>query len=123
MTALAPDPRSPQRRGFDERIASEPPLSAPDLSPDTVPAPVEAHLGPHRRPVAVAGVVEGALGGEGHLVPGAAGVGQRLAREAVQGLVDGLGLGEAGGGVVEVKHGLNWSTGRSHRTAGVRQEG
>src|SRR5262249_49097804 len=53
----------------------------------------------------VAGVVEGVLGGEGHLVAGAAGVGQALAREVVEGLVDGLGLGEAGGGVVEVDHG------------------
>ena len=49
-------------------------------------------------------VVEGALGGEGHLVPGPAGVGQRLPGEAVQGLVDGFGLGETGGGVVEVDH-------------------
>src|SRR5262249_33686614 len=52
----------------------------------------------------VAGVVEGALGGQGHLVAGAAGVGEALPGEAVERLVDGLGLGEAGRGVVEVNH-------------------
>ena len=50
----------------------------------------------------VAAVVEGALGGEGHLVPGPAGVGEVVPGEAVERLVDGLGLGETGGGVVEV---------------------
>src|SRR5262249_14369571 len=52
----------------------------------------------------VAAVVQGALGGQRHLVACAAGVGQRLARELIQRAVDGLGLGEAGGGVGEVGH-------------------
>src|SRR5262249_43729772 len=50
----------------------------------------------------VPAVVQGVLGGQGHLVAGPAGVGEALACEGVEGLVDGLGLGEAGGGVVEV---------------------
>src|SRR5262249_37764575 len=52
----------------------------------------------------VAAVVEGALGGQGHLVSGAAGVGELRAREGVERPVDGLRLGEAGRGVVEVDH-------------------
>ena len=52
----------------------------------------------------VPAVVEGALGGQRHLVAGAAGIGQVVPGEAVEGLVDALGLGEAGGGVVEVDH-------------------
>src|SRR5262249_24019472 len=54
---------------------------------------------------AVPRVVEDALGGQGHLVAGAAGGGQRRAGEAGQGLVNRLRLGKAGGGVVEVDHG------------------
>ena len=50
----------------------------------------------------VPAVVEGVLGGQGHLVPGPAGVGELRPGEAVEGLVDGLRLGETGGGVVEV---------------------
>ena len=61
MTAPTPDTRSPQRRAVDEQTASEPPLAPPDLPPGAVASPVEAHLGPRRRPVAVAGVVENGL--------------------------------------------------------------
>ena len=50
-------------------------------------------------------VVEHPLGRHGHPMPGPAGVGQAGSREAVEGLIDRLGLGEAGGGVVEVDHG------------------
>ena len=33
-----------------------------DLPPDARYSPVETHLGPHRRPVAVAGIVENGFG-------------------------------------------------------------
>ena len=49
-------------------------------------------------------VVEGMLGGQRHLVSGPAGIGEALPREAIEGLIDGFGLGETGGGVVEVDH-------------------
>ena len=52
----------------------------------------------------VAGVVQGVLGRQGHLVAGAARVSEVLAGEAVKGLVNGFGLGETGGGVIEVDH-------------------
>jgi hypothetical protein len=58
MTTPAPDPRDPQRRARDEQVASEPPLSPPDLPPGAAASSVEAHLDSRRRPVAVAGVVE-----------------------------------------------------------------
>ncbi len=61
MTAPAPDTRSPERRALDEQIASEPPLAPPDLPPGATPSPVEVHIRPRRRPVAVAGVVENGL--------------------------------------------------------------
>ncbi len=61
MTAPAPDLRGPQRRARDEQIASEPPLPPIDLPPDAAASPVEAHLAPRRRPLAVAGVVENGL--------------------------------------------------------------
>ncbi len=61
MPAPAPDPRSPERRAEDERIASESPLPRPDLPPGTVASPVEAHLPSRHRPMAVAGVVENGL--------------------------------------------------------------
>ena len=51
-------------------------------------------------------IVEGAFGGQGHLVPGPARIGEVVAGEVVQGLVDRLGLGETRGGVVEVDHDL-----------------
>lgn len=61
MTAPAPDLRSPQRQARDEQIASEPHLPSPDLPPNAVASPVEAHLASRSRPVAVAGVVENGL--------------------------------------------------------------
>jgi hypothetical protein len=61
MTAPAPDTRSAERRDRDEQIASEPQLPPPDLPPGAAASPVEAHLRPRRRPVAVAGVVENGL--------------------------------------------------------------
>ena len=61
MTALAPDPRDPQRRAHDEQIASEPQLPPPELPPGAAASPLEAHLASRRRPVAVAGVVENGL--------------------------------------------------------------
>ncbi len=56
------DPRSPKRRGRDEQIAAEPQLAPLELPADAPSAPMETHLGPHRRrPLAVAGVVENGL--------------------------------------------------------------
>jgi hypothetical protein len=56
------DSRSPERRARDEQIAAEPPLAPPVLAPDVQPAPVEAFLSSrHRRPVAMAGIVENGL--------------------------------------------------------------
>ena len=63
----------------------------------------------------MAAVVEGVFGGEGHLVAGPAGVGKVMPREAIEGLVDGFGFGETGGGVVEVDHD-GCSLGRSSRS-------
>ena len=61
MISPAPDHRSPNRKDLDEQIAAEPPLAAPELSGSAKPAPVEAHLLRHSRPVAVAGIVENGL--------------------------------------------------------------
>lgn len=58
MTAPVADTRTPDRRARDEQIAAEPHLAPPDLPPNAATSSVEAHLGRHRRPVAVAGVVE-----------------------------------------------------------------
>jgi hypothetical protein len=53
------DQRSPGRRARDEQIAAEPPLAPLELPADAVASPMEMHLGrQHRRPLAVAGVVE-----------------------------------------------------------------
>lgn len=57
MTTPAADQRSPQRRARDEEIASEADLAPLPLPPGAPVSPVEAHFR-HRRPVAVAGVVE-----------------------------------------------------------------
>ena len=62
MTTPAVDERSPGRRARDEQIAAEPQLAPLDLPADAAPSSVEAHLGRlHRRPLAVAGVVENGL--------------------------------------------------------------
>jgi hypothetical protein len=50
-------------------------------------------------------IVERVLGGQSHLVPGSARIGQRLPRELVERLIDRLGLGERSSCVVEVDHG------------------
>lgn len=53
------DHRSAQRRIRDEEMAAEPQLPPLDLPPNTIPAPLEKHLGRTKRhPVALAGVVE-----------------------------------------------------------------
>src|SRR5207248_6131558 len=52
----------------------------------------------------MAAVVQGMLGGQRHLVSGAAGIGEAPARESVESLVDGLRFGITGSGVVEVNH-------------------
>ncbi len=61
MPRVQQDDRSAERRELDERIASEPHLPAPEIPADAVPRPLEAILGPRRRPVAFAGVVENGL--------------------------------------------------------------
>jgi putative PIN family toxin of toxin-antitoxin system len=43
MTSPEADQRSPERRARDEQIAAESALASPELSPDAVPSPVEAH--------------------------------------------------------------------------------
>lgn len=60
MTPAQADTRTPARRAADEAIAAEPPLAPPDLPAGVTPRPLESHLG-RRRPVAVAGVVEGGV--------------------------------------------------------------
>lgn len=62
MTSPEKDQRSPERRARDEQIAAEPRMAPPELPPDATPAPVESHLARlHKRPVAVAGIVENGL--------------------------------------------------------------
>jgi hypothetical protein len=58
MPTPQPDTRSERRKALDEQLAAEPLLPIPDASPKDVLLPLEAHLRPHRRPVAVIGVVE-----------------------------------------------------------------
>ena len=61
MTTPGVDQRSPGRRALDEQIAAEPPLAPPELPSDAVPSSVETYLSRHRRPLAVAGIVENGL--------------------------------------------------------------
>ena len=61
MTIPAADSRTPERKARDEQIAAESLLPPPDLPPGTIPTPVEAHLPPRRRPIAITGVVENGL--------------------------------------------------------------
>jgi hypothetical protein len=58
MPAPHLDQRSPARLAADEQIAAEPKRLPLELPADALAAPLEAHLAPRRRPVAVAGVVE-----------------------------------------------------------------
>ncbi len=62
MTTPEVDRRSPERRLRDEQIAAESPLAPLELPPDASSTPTEFNLGPyHRRPLAVAGIVENGL--------------------------------------------------------------
>lgn len=62
MTTSEVDQRTPERRMRDEQIAAESPMAPLELLPDAASSSVEAHLGlHHRRPLAVAGVVENGL--------------------------------------------------------------
>ncbi len=62
MTIPEVDPRSPARRARDEQIAAEPRMAPLDLPADAVGSSVMAHLVlHHRRPLAVAGIVENGL--------------------------------------------------------------
>ena len=58
MPTPQPDTRSERRKALDEQLAAEPLLPIPEPAPGEVPRPLEAHLRPRRRPVAVIGVVE-----------------------------------------------------------------
>ena len=58
MPAPQPDTRSERRKALDEQLAAEPLLPIPAGAPADLPRPLEAHLRPRRRPVAVLGVVE-----------------------------------------------------------------
>jgi hypothetical protein len=62
MATPESDQRSASRKAKDEQIAAEPLLAAPPVPSEAAFAPVEAHLARNpRRPLAVAGVVEGGL--------------------------------------------------------------
>jgi len=61
MTSAKADSRSPERRAHDERIAAEPQLAPPELSPDEKPLPVESHQLRLAHPVAITGIVENGL--------------------------------------------------------------
>jgi hypothetical protein len=62
MTPPELDKRSPLLRARDEQSAAEPMLAPPELPPNATSLSMEAHLGRiHRRPVAVAGIVENGL--------------------------------------------------------------
>jgi len=58
MPTAQPDRRSEARKALDEELAAEEQVPPPELSPDELPRPLEAHLPPRRRPVAAVGVVE-----------------------------------------------------------------
>lgn len=58
MPKPQPDTRSDRLKELDEQLAAEPMLPIPAAEPGEVPRPLEAHLRPRRRPVAVVGVVE-----------------------------------------------------------------
>ncbi len=54
----------------------------------------------------VPAVIQSALGGKRHLVPGAPRIGEIVAGEVIQRLVHRFRLGKTGGGVVEIDHEL-----------------
>lgn len=58
MRTPQPDTRNERRKALDEQLAAEPLLPIPDAAPGDRPRPLEEYLRPHRRPVAVIGVVE-----------------------------------------------------------------
>jgi hypothetical protein len=58
MPTPQPDTRSEHRKALDEQLAAEPVLPIPEAAPEDSPRPLEAHLRPRRRPVAVVGIVE-----------------------------------------------------------------
>jgi len=58
MRTPQPDTRTERRKALDEQLAAEPLLPIPDAVSGDRPRPLEAHLRPYRRPVAVVGVVE-----------------------------------------------------------------
>ena len=61
MTTPDADTRSAIRRARDEQIAAEPKLAPLNVPPGASALPLEAHVQRHRRPLAVAGVVENGL--------------------------------------------------------------
>jgi hypothetical protein len=62
MTTPETDQRSSARRARDEQIATEDQLAPPNLPPDAIASPMESHFPRgHRRPLAVAGIVENGL--------------------------------------------------------------
>jgi hypothetical protein len=61
MPTPQPDTRSERRKALDEQLAAEPMLPIPNAAPGDQPRPLEAHLRPRRRPVAVVGVVENGM--------------------------------------------------------------
>jgi len=58
MPTPQPDTRSERRKALDEQLAAEPQLPVPGAVPGEFPRPLEMHLRPPRRPVAVVGIVE-----------------------------------------------------------------
>lgn len=62
MNNAEPEHRTAQRQSRDAKIAAEPNLSPPQLTPNARPAPLEQHLASHLpHPIAVPGVVENGL--------------------------------------------------------------
>jgi hypothetical protein len=58
MPTPQPDTRRDRRKALDEQLAAEPMLPIPEPAPGDQLRPLEAHLRPRRRPVAVVGIVE-----------------------------------------------------------------
>jgi hypothetical protein len=61
MRTPEPDQRSPARCALDEQIAGEPKLRPLELPPGAMATTIEERQVRHRRPVAVAGLVENGL--------------------------------------------------------------